>query len=809
MAAGIQEGVAGPCALGWAMQSRLRLALGVAAVAIAVGATALLWSLHRDIAHSALWKSSAPSVLQYAIPPVLALFGWIAQRIIVSRPTQSTPKQLRKARKALIGRGLEWWRGIPPPAWPGRILRAGLSPLEIKWSGTAADGHQFSGSTSDVEALVRRFRDAKPFRLVISGPSGSGKSIFARLLMAELLRTIEAEQPVPVFLPVWCWDPDAEPLNDWIKRRIGEDYPELSGPSFGSTAVTNLVDRGMILPVLDGLDSLPGRLRDEILKHGRLAAQDRIILTCQTKNFNQSKSFVELSPEPVKQTDAISFLGAVTGYTDADWESRKNNAGFAEILSDSRLVLMTSAICAKSEKSFEEFADLVSSANGTSVEERLLARLIPALISDHGERSDAYPAYDDAQAEKWLTALAPLGLWDSVDLGNPRQHEPKDKHYPHYRGVSCIAWWNLHRGVPFIRKRQAVLRAVAGGLLTFLVTFAIFKCHYSYYYSWLTAGTYGFAVFLSCLLLGRDQAPPKAARGLARMWTWLHPFVKLVAVTCVGGGLLLWWRLNGGEHYESWVSFRTGFIDGFNDGLLLVVLYIIAKVPRPPRGQWTVSAGPPRRSQPATFALALALGIPFGLEWDLSDVLKGMPHGHLEQLALTGLITGVDFVMGAWLFEWSSQWSRSARTANPRAAIRAALLSALLRPLILGFTFAFSLGISPPFNFTGEYVWVWFVVGLVLGSLENEWPLYLAALLALRRRPSTTLPLRLTRFLQCCSDRGLLRPAGQAYQIQDKGLLDRLYRLNGPPPGPPAPPTAGRRQRRAERHAKAGMISSR
>jgi hypothetical protein len=772
------------------VQSRLRLALAAGAIAIAGGATALLWFLHNDIAHSSLWKHSASAVLQYAIPPVIALFGWIAQRIITSRPTQSTPKQLRKARKALIGRGLEWWRGIPPPAWPGRILRAGLSPLEIKWSGTAADGHQVSGSTSDVGALAKRFRDAKPFRLVICGPSGSGKSIFARLLMAELLKSIEAEQPVPVFLPVWCWDPDAEPINDWIKRRIGEDYPELNGSSFGSTAVTNLVDQGMILPVLDGLDSLPGRLRDEILYHGRLAAQDRIILTCRTTDYDQSRSFVAISPEPVVQSDAISFLDAVTGYTDTEWDSQKNEPGLAKILSDSRLILMTSAICAKNEKSFGEFAGLVSSANGTSVEDRLLAMLIPVLISDRGERSGDYPAYGGARAEEWLTVLAPLALWDSVDLGNPGQHEPEGLDYPHYPGVSCIAWWNLHRGVPYIRKHQAALRAVAGGLLTLLVTYAIFQSHYRYYYAWLTAGTYGFAVFFSCLLLGRDPAPT-APRGLARAWTRLHPFVQLAALTGVGGGLLLWWRFSGWQHYPSWVGFRTGFIDGLNDGFLLIVLYIIAKVPRPPRGQWTVSADPSRRSQPATFALALALGIPFGLEWDLSDLLKGMHHGPPVQLALTGLITGVDFVMGAWLFQWSSQWSRSARTANPRAAIRAELLGALLRPLILGFTFAFSFGISPPFHFTDEYVWVWFVVGLVLGSLGTEWPLYFAALLALRRRPSSRLPIRLTRFLQCCSDRGLLGPAGQAYQIQDEGLLGRLYRMNGQPPGQPAQPPAG------------------
>ena len=101
-------------------------------------------------------------------------------------------------------------------------------------------------------------------------------------------------------------------------------------------------------------------------------------------------------------------------------------------------------------------------------------------------------------------------------------------------------------------------------------------------------------------------------------------------------------------------------------------------------------------------------------------------------------------------------------------------MSALLRPLILGFTFAFAFGISAPFNFTSVDVWAWFAVGVILGSLGNEWPLYVTALVALRRGRERKLPLRLMRFLECCSDPGLLRPIGQAYQIQDDGLLGQL-----------------------------------
>ena len=250
------------------MQSKLKWLLAACAVTIAVGGVILLWSLHNSVAESHLWRKHASTVLQYAIPPIIALFGWTAQQLIASRPRQSTPEQLQEARKALIGRGHEWWRGIPQPAWPGRVMRAGLSPLDVVWSGTDVHGDRVSGQTSHVTELAERFRNARPFRLVVQGPPGSGKSIFARRLMTELLQ-LDDPGPVPVFLPLWSWNPGQERLHNWIKRRIKEDYPELGDTAtFGPTAVANLVDQGMVLPVLDGLDSLPRQWRAKVFGDG-------------------------------------------------------------------------------------------------------------------------------------------------------------------------------------------------------------------------------------------------------------------------------------------------------------------------------------------------------------------------------------------------------------------------------------------------------------------------------------------------------------------------------------------------------------
>jgi hypothetical protein len=793
-----RTGVSPPSAWGWVMKSRLKWLLAACAIVIAVGGLVLLWFLHSDVSASPLWKKHAATVLQYAIPPVIALFGWTAQQIITSRPTQSTPKQLRKARKALVGRGLEWWRGIPSPAWPGRVLRAGLSPLEVTWAGTTADGQPVSGSTSNVKDLAKRFRGARPFRLVIQGPAGSGKSVFARLLMAELLKDANGAQPVPVFLPIWSWDPDREYMNDWIKRRISEDYPELNDSGiYGPTAVTNLVDQGVVLPVLDGLDGLPRRRREKILDDGSLTPQDRLILTCRTTEFDQIKSFVVITPEDVDHDDATRFLGTVTASPASEWNKLKEDPDIAAIFSDPRLIYMASAICEKKRVSAEAFAGDLSAAEGSTASDRLLAMLTPALMSDRGGRERKYPVYAQPTVEESLRLLAPLGLWDSVDLRDPVQHEPVGQQYPEYPGMSCIAWWNLHRGVLGLNRHQAALRAAVAGLITFLVTYAIFELQRPWHYSLLTSATYGIMIFFGCFYLGRDPAEAgrrnepdpgpaghdhvTAARRLRRAWSRQHPFVQAGVPILVCVTLLLWYRV-GKWHghpvnaFWSWTGFRTGFFDGLNDALIVILTSIIAGVPRPPRSVWAVSPGPAVRSEARAFTLAIGLGIPFGLAWGASAVLKGQhPNAStVGQALLTGLITGLDFAMGAWLFQWSGTWSRAARTPDPRSAARAELVGALLRPLILAFTFAFAFGISAPFNFTTVNVWAWFVVGLILGSLGNEWPLYATALVTLRRGQEHKLPLRLMRFLECCSDRGLLHPIGQAYRIQDDGLLGLL-----------------------------------
>ncbi len=764
------------------MKARLKWLLAAGAIVIVGGGIALLWSFHHAISASGFWKSNAATILQYAVPLVLALLGWTAQQIITSRPQQSTPKQVKKARKALAGRGLEWWRGIPQPAWPGRVLRAGLSPLEVTWSGTAADGTSISGTTTDVADLVRRLRDGLPFRLVIRGESGSGKSVFARLLMTELLRQSRSGEPVPVFLPLWSWDPDRERVNDWMKRRIAEDYPELGDQSsYGPTAVSSLVDQGLVLPILDGLNALPRELRQAMFDDGWLTAQDRLILTCRTWGFDRFRGFAVIEPQAVNIDDATGFLGAVTDYPKDKWDAQKADADFAALCTKSRLIYLASAVCTRAGYDPGTFCSALAQAPGGTAEQRLTGMLIPAFMRQRDRWERQYPAYGEEQATRWLGLLAPLGLRPGEDLRETGSHAP-DHIDP---GMSCIAWWNLHRGVPWIDRHQALLRAAAAAVLAFVVNYSIFQGYRTWHYAVFTSGGYAIAVFAAAFYLGRDR-PGRDAADPARHWASWNPLLQAALLAGVSLGILVGIRQglwHNGPHFGwKWdlrIGAETGVSDGLEMGLIVVFTRVIAGVPRPPRGMWAISRAPTARPETRMFLQALGLGLLFAVIWGVGALVKqaSWPTSFPWEPFLVVLITGVDFALGAWLFRWSSTWSRTVRRADPRSAARAELVSALLCPLILAFTFGFAFGVTPPFNFNGPDVWAWFVVGLMLGSLGNEWPLYVAALGALRSRRDRRLPVRLMRFLDCCASRGLLQPVGQAYQVQDDGLLERLTRV--------------------------------
>lgn len=787
------------------MQSRSKLIITIAAIIIGAGGVVLVWWLTDPKFLDPFWHNNAKQVLQLAAPPVLAFIGWTGHKLMSPPSLRSTHDQLTQAQQALARRGLEWWRGVPEPAWPGRLLRAGLRPLAVPWevcySGSQANAN--APASAAIVDLANWLRDGRNSRLVIRGPASSGKSVFARRLMAELLKIRRQDDPVPVFLPLWSWDPTQQSLHDWMKYRIGLAYPELRNETtYGPTAIAGLVDQGRVLPILDGLDALPSQCRDKVWSDGELMSQTPLIVTGHTDKSLKFDDFIVVEPGRVPDEEADRFLREITGVDTLGKLLRRFGDGpdsatedeLREVLCAPRIIYLASIVYQVPEQSHDLTAADATAGLYERVEGFLLRNVIPALLPAEGDWCRTFPWYATG-AEGWLMRLARLDLRDPDE----QRHVPGTENDPGTLsgpqggtsvddpGTSRIAWWNLHRGVPFLRRNQAWLRALIAAMATFGACAFFFSEQYTWgRYSFMTAGGYGLLVLIAGSLLGgADISEPgivaenRKSRLATLNWMlryyrarWGRIFLVALLGFC-GFGMMIGLRVAMETGHTEAAGVRTGIWDGLVQGaVLLVLIYVVAGVPAAPRTVRASDFPRPGRDGVRTFTAAVLTGLAFGLLWGASAVLKneGGSIPPIWPAIGTGLITGTDFAVGAWLFRWSRQWFKAPPGTDPRSAARIDLAGAMLRPLILGVTFTVSFGISAPFHFVASYLLPWFVVGVAFGSLETEWPLYAVAIswLALVRRD---LPVRFMRFLECCRTAGILRLIGQEYQIHDIGVL--------------------------------------
>ncbi|MGW6528501.1 NACHT domain-containing protein [Streptomyces venezuelae] len=182
-------------------------------------------------------------------------------------------------------------------------VRFGARPATTRNAAGAAE----EGRLSEVASYYQRLR---PGRLVITGGPGAGKTVLAVELILALLENRKPEDPVPVRLSLTSWttlpasprgvgrvaanrDPGvaAHAVRAWICRHLVDTYAGIS-----PTTAAALMDAGLILPVLDGLDEMaaedtpgygsPARQALSVLnafQQGRSKAP--MVLTCRSEQY--------------------------------------------------------------------------------------------------------------------------------------------------------------------------------------------------------------------------------------------------------------------------------------------------------------------------------------------------------------------------------------------------------------------------------------------------------------------------------------------------------------------------------------------
>lgn len=149
---------------------------------------------------------------------------------------------------------------------PSSVTSASLSQFE--------NGHSLpAGATlrrlavalrlkGDVTTLVEIVAALPARQVVITGAAGSGKTSAAVLLALRVAR----EGETPVLLDLVAWDPDRHRLDDWLATRLTTTTttrPASLRAENARAVASRLVERGAVIPVLDGLDELP----DHLLNH--------------------------------------------------------------------------------------------------------------------------------------------------------------------------------------------------------------------------------------------------------------------------------------------------------------------------------------------------------------------------------------------------------------------------------------------------------------------------------------------------------------------------------------------------------------
>lgn len=160
-------------------------------------------------------------------------------------------------------------------------------------------GHPRSYGAIDggmVDDLAKHFdlSDPRRRRFVVIGEAGSGKTVAAANLLLGLLRlrrsledSRRAEEAVPVRVNASGWDGNYD-LSSWLAKRLVFDY------ALRPSAARKMVDDGLILPIIDGLDEMDvdgnelSRARALLDRLNRTPWRSRpVVVVCRTQEFQR------------------------------------------------------------------------------------------------------------------------------------------------------------------------------------------------------------------------------------------------------------------------------------------------------------------------------------------------------------------------------------------------------------------------------------------------------------------------------------------------------------------------------------------
>jgi hypothetical protein len=338
---------------------------------------------------------------------------------------------------------------------------------------------QLAGGDRELARVLGRIPTG---RLVVLGEPGAGKTMLMVGLTLDLLARRASGGVVPVLVSLSSWDPVHLDLHEWLAIQLAIDHPSLAAAapprSVAGNRIAALLEAGLLLLLLDGLDEIPDAVRGSAVTkiNDALRPGQKVVVTCRTEQYKHAVRLSAGTGGPLLRASAAVELGPlnaadVSGYfrdtagpgAGARWHpvlaALGTDAPCGQALTTPLMVALARIIynprhgeLAGTQPDPADLCDTCALPDRAAVEQHLFDAFIPAayrgsvIWPDRRRRSRTAQ-----QAERWLVFIA--GHLENV-VSSPG-----------------LAWWELERAVPrTVTTITAAIAAVLGLALTIAAT---------------------------------------------------------------------------------------------------------------------------------------------------------------------------------------------------------------------------------------------------------------------------------------------------------------------------------------------------
>jgi NACHT domain len=668
------------------------------------------------------------SVLGFAVTAIGAAVALVTWQVRVSKAATAppTPEQLSQALETLAGLVEQQWRREAEI----RVL-ADPEPMPVSWrpADAALMDHRrlissraltLSGRSDRIDQLVTTFRRLRRRRLVILGAAGGGKTTLALQLLLALNQGRQPGEPVPVLLSLTSWSLEDQPRpQDWLVHELARGYPALR--AFGTSATTSLVERGLVLPVLDGLDEIPARHRPAVIAalNRSLVDDTGLIVTSRAREYRETVTAASvLTAAAVIETMPLTAAQAASYLTHLlPTEPRE---GWRRLLADLRA------------GAAPELAATLTTPLGLWLLRTVYVdtRTDPTVLLDPHRFDTA-----DAVRAHLLDALIPAALATRPpSVGGTEPFRPRRRHRPDQvrrwltelarhleaSGTSDWAWWRLGEYTSSVSRFRLAIGITCGllsGAIAGIIATLADGPAFGLAFGMITGGLAGVATGL----IARPRNEPAhldldVGRRVGTLTTRVVTGMAAGTIVGVLGGLCVGLVIGlTGWHADVWRDLSDGLRFGFTGGLAAGLAEGLAGWARTPGKAQRASS--PATSHRGDRALTMLVAAGFGLT----------------------VGPGIGFLVAAG--------------STPAVGLAVGVSTGLAAGLVGGMTGGLTNRVTT-------------------GDGNTAWPAFVTAALwlALRRR----LPFRLITFLDDAHRLGLLRVVGPVYQFRHSDLQRHL-----------------------------------